>query len=298
MRAIVVTSISKPNPVLRVLAEESLKRGYTFILAGDTKSPADFHIPGCEFLSIEQQRSLFPRFASILPERHYCRKNIAYLRAIEQGATAIQETDDDNMPLEAFWGEPPQPKLGLSATTSPGWLNVYRWFTDQDIWPRGLPLENIQDLFQPRVEEAALQPLIFQGLANDNPDVDAVFRLTRQLPFTFDQREAVLLHTGTWCPFNSQNTLFRKEAFMYLYLPATCSFRMTDIWRSFIAQRCLWQNQGGIVFHNATVVQARNEHSLIKDFEDEVPGYLNNNRIIRLLAELELSGEPGADLFV
>jgi hypothetical protein len=26
-----------------------------------------------------------------------------------------------------------------------------------------------------------------------------------------------------------------------LYLPSHCCFRMTDIWRSFIAQRCLWE---------------------------------------------------------
>jgi hypothetical protein len=33
------------------------------------------------------------------------------------------------------------------------------------------------------------------------------------------------------------------------------------------------------VFHSATVYQERNEHDLLRDFADEVPGYLLNDRI-------------------
>ncbi len=35
--------------------------------------------------------------------------------------------------------------------------------------------------------------------------------------------------------------------------------------------------------------QDRNVHDLMKDFEDEVPGYLNNKRIVKELAELNLT---------
>jgi len=63
---------------------------------------------------------------------------------------------------------------------------------------------------------------------------------------------------------------------------------MTDIWRSFIAQRIAWTNGWNILFHNATVYQERNEHHLLKDFEDEIPGYLNNKMICEKLMRLEL----------
>jgi hypothetical protein len=46
------------------------------------------------------------------------------------------------------------------------------------------------------------------------------------------------------------------------------------------------------MYHNATVWQERNDHSLVKDFEDEVPGYVNNEKICRLLEELELKSGP------
>ena len=63
-----------------------------------------------------------------------------------------------------------------------------------------------------------------------DPDVDAVYRLTRKTPLFFDRAaEPVVLASDTWTPFNSQNTLFYREAFPLLYLPCHVSFRMTDI---------------------------------------------------------------------
>jgi hypothetical protein len=66
---------------------------------------------------------------------------------------------------------------------------------------------------------------------------------------------------------------------------------MTDIWRSFVAQRCVWELNAAVTFHPPEVVQERNEHRLLKDFQDEVPGYLNNARICGVLAGLRL--KPG-----
>src|SRR6185436_15069807 len=126
---------------------------------------------------------------------------------------------------------------------------------------------------------------IQQGLADENPDVDAVYRMTSSLPLSFNKRNPIVLDKNAWCPFNSQNTTWFKEAFPLLYLPSYCSFRMTDIWRSFVAQRIAWSCNWSILFHNATVRQERNEHSLIRDFEDEIPGYLNNARICKMLED-------------
>ena len=50
----------------------------------------------------------------------------------------------------------------------------------------------------------------------------------------------------------------------------------------------MWECDWGLMFHDATVWQERNEHSLIKDFEQEVPGYINNNKIKTILESLVL----------
>ena len=63
---------------------------------------------------------------------------------------------------------------------------------------------------------------------------------------------------------------------------------MTDIWRSYVAQRISWECGWSVLYHEPTVWQERNEHNLMKDFEDEIPGYNNNFRICKELADLKL----------
>ena len=108
------------------------------------------------------------------------------------------------------------------------------------------------------------------------------------MPIKFDKSDNIALGHNTYCPFNSQNTTWFREAFPLLYLPSHCSFRMTDIWRSFVAQRIAWTCGWSILFHQSTVWQERNEHNLMNDFRDEISGYNNNAQIVKVLTELDL----------
>ena len=288
-RTLALTTINPPNAVLRELSQGALRRQIPFFIAGDTKSPENFTLEGATFLDISDQNALFPEFAEALPIKHYARKNIAYLAAMRTGCEWIQETDDDNFPLADFW-TPIRSKICVEKVkTDSDWINVYRCFTEKHIWPRGFPLELIAINSPDIIHEKAImvRGLIRQGLANNNPDVDAVYRLTSTLPFDFADASPVMPEIGLWCPFNSQNTIFHREVFSLLYLPSFCSFRMTDIWRSFVAQRCLWELGENVVFHSASVAQERNAHDLLKDFEEEISGYLNNRKISTILSRLE-----------
>jgi hypothetical protein len=291
--ALVVTSISAPNAVLRSLAAGAARHQIHFYNIGDSKTPSDFSLEGCDYYSLERQRASDLEFARLCPERHYARKNIGYLLAIRDGARILIETDDDNFPRDSFW-LPRQRTATAAAADNAGWLNAYGFFADGVLWPRGLPLDAVQiplpDLAS--LPRQARDCPIQQGLADENPDVDAIYRLLLPLPRNF-RPGRVILGPGTWCPFNSQNTTWWADAFPLLYLPAYCSFRMTDIWRSFVAQRIAWVNGWNILFHEATVWQERNDHNLMRDFQDEIPGYLHNRAIGAALDALSLS--PGVD---
>lgn len=288
---LVVTSIaSSNNKVLTQLSKEAKEHKVNFIVIGDTRSPDNFFLDGCDFYSIERQKCLKLKLSSELPYKHYARKNLGYLQAMAYGATIIIETDDDNIPYSSFWiGR--ELKRNAILLQDTGWTNVYKYFSDQLIWPRGFSLEHIKSEISHHIVTSDVIAPIQQGLADDNPDVDAIYRLILPLPVKFNQNNSIALGSNTWCPFNSQNTTWFKEAFPLLYLPSYCSFRMTDIWRSFIAQRICWENNWPILFHNASVYQERNEHSLINDFSDEIVGYLNNEIITSTLSSLTL--EPG-----
>jgi hypothetical protein len=285
-KSLVITSIAAPNAAMKIYAEKCKENGIDFIVIGDVTSPKHFQLDNCRFVSIEDQCKLPFKLAKLLPEKHYSRKNIGYL--IAKDCDVIIETDDDNYPKEIFWKKSFLADEGRIINRK-GWVNAYKYFTKENIWPRGFPLEEIQkDIAVPNQISVSLNIPIIQGLADENPDVDAIYRMTQALPITFDRNSPLVLSEGSWCPFNSQNTAWKKETFPLLYLPSYCSFRMTDIWRSLIAQRIAWTCGWNILFHQADVYQKRNEHNLVKDFEDEVPGYLNNSRIVAMLEDLDL----------
>jgi hypothetical protein len=126
--ALVVTSISAPNPVLRELASQCKARGLTFYVIGDVPSPADFSLEGCEFYSLERQRSTGLKLAGLLPTRHYARKNIGYLLAMRAKSGLLLETDDDNLPGRSS-GMREQPLAARAhAQHGNGWTNIYAYF--------------------------------------------------------------------------------------------------------------------------------------------------------------------------
>ncbi|MEO8613577.1 MAG: STELLO glycosyltransferase family protein [Luteolibacter sp.] len=284
---LIVTSISPPNLVLKALAEGAADHSTDFILIGDSKSPQDFALDGVDYYPLERQRGLEFSFAKAAKERSYARKNIGYLIAMSRGAQAIIETDDDNFPRLEFWADRKREVTG-STVESKGWVNVYGHFSSAPIWPRGYPLQALHEPLAPRGVSQTRTCPIQQSLADANPDVDAVYRMVMPLPLDFNIAEPVILGQHSWCPFNSQNTTTFPEAYLLLYLPTFCSFRMTDIWRSFVAQRLLWTCGWQLSFSSATVWQERNAHDLLKDFADEIPGYLHNAEIIKELDSLVL----------
>ena len=290
----VMTTIQEPTGCVRTLGSALEQHDGELIVIGDRKGPARFDLPRSRFYSLDQQSKLGFALAPLAPEKHYARKNLGYLLAFQSGAQRIYETDDDNEPKRDWPIRDRQ--VQASAAPQTRWLNVYRLFTRELIWPRGLPLDRITDAqanpTKPAGAARTVVAPIQQGLADGSPDVDAVWRLVLDRDFQFDAGPSVVLAPGTWCPFNSQNTWWWREAFALMYLPAFCTFRMTDIWRSFVAQRCLWAMGRSLVFHAADVVQLRNEHNLMRDFKDEVPGYEHNDAIARALESLTLP--PGA----
>jgi hypothetical protein len=268
-----------------------------WFVVGDRKGPSEFSLAPAQFIPIERQKELPFKLARVLPEQHYARKNLGYLLAISRGCDCIYETDDDNAPLDTWSIRSLHIDARKVQQRSPAkWINVYEAYTSQLIWPRGFPLDHARTRLAENfdIKSSAVHAIapIQQGLANGSPDVDAVWRLILDQDITFNDFPNILLPRGVWCPFNSQNTWWWKEAFPLLYLPSYCSFRMTDIWRSFVAQRCLWELGYELEFHPADVRQMRNEHNLMRDFDQETVGYLRNNEIRTILDACDLSSGP------
>ncbi|MDZ7714100.1 MAG: STELLO glycosyltransferase family protein [Rhodovibrio sp.] len=284
--ALVVTTIHEPgdflDQILAVCADD-----FDVIVVGDTITPSSWEDAPVHFLSIDRQRQLFGEFASVAPLRHYSRKNFGYLYAQKLGAPIVLETDDDTFPYPKFGRDLVADVEGRLANGG-DWENVYSWFTDQHVWPRGLPLSHVTQRKRVSSTITRRRCLVQQFLIDGDTDVDAIYRLTSpQGDVLFNADELpVILANDTVCPFNSQNTAFHAAAFPLLYLPHHCSFRMTDIWRSFVVQVALATAGEAIAFRGPTSHQVRNAHDLMRDFEQEVSGYLHNASIMTHLKQV------------
>ena len=277
---IVVTTIQSPTLELKKLAEIP---GWRLVVVGDKKTPKDWHLDNCEYLSPERQLELGYELSTLLPWNHYSRKNIGYLFAIQNGAKVIYETDDDNMPLDAL-DFCPKESMMSSLISSNSYVNIYSYFGRPDVWPRGFPLEHINDSqnYQIRSPQNCVVG-IEQGIVNQEPDVDAIFRLTQNKAVFFQKEASCFLAPGTYCPFNSQNTFFHFDAFFSLYMPSSVSLRVTDIWRGFIAQRLIPDFGLVLAFSGPNAIQNRNQHNLMHDYMQEQDLYLKTEKLIKHL---------------
>lgn len=279
-KSIVITSIYPPTEA--VLAFSNMT-DYNLIVVGDKKTPANWQCNGVEFLPVDAQNRVGTHLNRVLPFNHYCRKMLGYVKAIGDGAAYIVDTDDDNIPKEG-WAFPEFESTFDYVAGNQGFINVYQLYTDAPIWPRGLPLDLITTRFNLE-KDITTQPAkvgMWQGLADEDPDVDAIYRLTNDTPCFFNSRPPIVLGKGTISPFNTQNTMVRKELFPLLYLPTYVTFRFTDILRGFVAQPIMWLNDYHLGFLDATVVQKRNPHDYVKDFMSEVPMYQHCRQVMEI----------------
>lgn len=289
---IVITSINYPTTDVKKLAKIP---GWKIVMIGDTKSPKDWSLPNVVFLDVEKQKQLGYKVHDMLRYKSYTRKNIGYLYAIQHGAKIIYETDDDNCPSNGKIEFDQQTEVeyhvydGVKSTV----VNPYAHFGQKSIWPRGYPLDKISDP-APRTFRKCKKmkgAIVQQGVVDGDPDVDAIFRLTRKdagvdLRVTFDKTAPpVLLPRGVMAPYNTQNTLHLYDAFWGLLIPQTVAFRVCDIWRGYWAQRLLWEVGSFLTFFPPNAVQFRNSHSYLDDFIDERELYHLSSSFVEFLAK-------------
>lgn len=234
----------------------------------------------------------------LCPWDSYARKNIAFIAAARDGADFIFETDDDNaltVPADVLGEACDCFASELDSVVPNDIVNLFASFyagEGRNIWARGFPVQRIESELTADVARRPATPGVVQFLVDGNPDVDAIFRLVCGAELNMEVQSDMLPLSlfGAYHPFNSQATLWPREMFTLMYLPSSCPFRMTDIWRGYIAQRIFYELGRSVVFEAPVVRQERNEHVIHADFFNELPGYEQSSTIIDTLRAHSLSG--------
>ncbi len=315
--AVVTTTIRVPR-LLEAYLNDAKKFGRKIaqvVVAGDKKTPPAAAV-FCKALSkksgipviylspADQDHYLekYPRLKKFLPWNCIQRRNVALLYAYEKSSADILVTlDDDN-----FLSEPDyfrhHSHLGNiinidAASSSTGWWNVCEMLKEKRgylFYHRGYPLSK-RWLPREKIKTRKVRgrAVVNAGLWLDDPDVDALTRLAFPVCATgrslkFKNRKAC--DSGTWCPFNSQNTAMVREI-LPAYFLAPFIGRFDDIWASYIVRRISDHLGHYVTYGSPLVLQKRNPHDYMKDFADERFGLSHNEVFLEALLACPLKGK-------
>lgn len=281
---IVTTTI---NPPTKAIKEFAKKKDWQFIIIGDLITPHDAYREFAKknknviYLSPEDQEKKYKKLSDAIGWRKIQRRNIGYIEAYHNDAEIIATVDDDNIPNDS-WGEiitvGNKTEVNYYTTNLPAFDPVGATNTPQ-LWHRGYPLQLIAKRSYDNKTKKIINPDIQADFWNGDPDIDAICRMI-YAPEVAYQNKYFPLSSNKISPFNSQNTfLSRKVMKDYFLFPFVG--RMDDIWAGYYVQAKGYK----IIYHKATVYQARNVHNLLKDMEDENLGYQNNLAIIDAITE-------------
>ena len=301
----VMTTIQGPTAAVADLAS---RKDWCVVVVGDLSGPREFRLADSTkafviFLDSEFQSQLAASssFVNTLPWRSFGRKNVGYLYAIFHGASVIWDFDDDNQIIVSNFPpsmDPTSPSFDVLWAQEAGAtsgnlsvLNVYHGLgcTVWPCWPRGFPLSLVKSGSPKRNSWKRMNFRVgmLQSLADIDPDVDAIFRLTSTMPtgvhFKPSQTASLGLPPFVFCPANAQAALHHRDAFWALLLPTSVSGRVADIWRSYFAQRLFWDIGINFVFSPPLVKQERNIHNLMADYEAEKPLYSQTEALLNFL---------------
>jgi hypothetical protein len=319
----VVTTINEPTTAIHRVA--TLDK-WCIVIVADTQTPQgylkhlfqfmarnmtnQFQPRNIHYLAIEDQKRVMNQavgmtaeFLKAIPYRHFSRKNIGYFYAIQRKAKFIFDFDDDNLLLLHSDGtvvDPVPDEEGLHSVRIPVVGN--KAFNHHDLmnvsvadsWARGFPLDRIQEIAT-RGREAYTSSYklsmnkiaVMQICADDNPDVDAIHRLTKPLPITFARESSPLL-VPAWSamsPYNAQAAIHTQQAQWATLLPTTVPGRVSDIWRGYFAQAIFRYVGLSLVFVAPIVAQIRNVHNYMADFSAELDLYVKTSKLIDFLSD-------------
>ena len=303
---VITTTINVPEFLKGYEANAKLyNRSVDYVVVGDLKSHEDtaafcWGIPNCTYLDVESQERYmrrFPALANHLPLNSVERRNIGMLWAYEHGTDIFLMIDDDNFATtdDAVGGHsivgtsPYLPTFGSSS----GWYNVCSHLkeeNDVEFYHRGFPPEQKWKSFT-ITEDWDSRPIVVNaGFWYDNPDIDAITRIERELKITGMRsgQRTFALAPGTWSPFDCQNTAIARKA-VPAYFLSPYTGRYSDIWASYVIMRLAEYFEDVITFGNPFAVHVRSPHDLWKDLDLERECMILTNGFCKALQNIPIS---------
>lgn len=270
------------NPPTEALVKYASLSDWAMVIAGDIKTPHSLYktMKNVIYLAPEDQEKMSKELSDAIGWNSIQRRNFAFIKAYQMGADILATVDDDNIPYD-FWGQNllvgKDVEIDLYHTNQPVFDPLFIT-KHKNLWHRGFPVSLVADRSINKKQVKKVKCYVQADLWNGDPDVDAICRITQKPQVKFDRIKP--FSSSVITPFNSQNTFISRELLPY-YMVIPHVGRMDDIWGGYIMQiDNPMKSLPLVVFNRPSVYQARNEHDLIKDLENEILGYRSTMDLI------------------
>lgn len=242
----------------------------------------------------------YPAFYNRLPWDNETRRNVGYLRALEEGCDRLVSIDDDNWPTgDDFIGG--HLITGTSWTDTvisepAGFHNICSYLSFEParaVFPRGYPFRlrgsaNQSELRPPRDDRRIGATA---GLWLNEPDVDATTWINGAIRGTrYEGPNVAVLEQATWSPVNTQNTSVIRDLIpAYLCIPMGWDVpggkiqRYGDIWGGYFLQAVIKGTPWHLAFGHPLVDHRRNPHDYVDDLRHEFWGMVLTDWLVSVL---------------
>lgn len=325
---IVLTTISEPRVLYEYLDNMARFNDPAMVkvwIVGDTSTPAttgtiakELSDKGLEtvYLDMKAQDAwgwdVCPDLYKRLPINNETRRNIGYLKALEDGCEVLISIDDDNYPPStdfikdhAVTGRPWQ---GPLISDPSGFVNPCEYLElspARRVFPRGFPfklrdMRNKPDTVMP----GNIRIGVKTGLWTGAPDLDAVTWLNGTVESVAYRGEPThVLSHETWIPLGTQNLSVCRDLVpacmcvpMGWEMPCGRLERYGDVWGGYFMQAIMRGTPYHAAFGLPLTEHRRNSHNPIEDLRKEYWGMLLTDWLVdRLKNRFSPSGSSVTD---
>jgi hypothetical protein len=233
------------------------------------------------------------------------RRNVGFLMALDAGCEFLISIDDDNfcLPEQDYYAE--HAVAGTEVLidvrrSSDGWANLcdeLEFEPGLAPYPRGFPYGRRRRHRAVTNTRETTRCALNAGLWLDDPDVDAVGRLSDKPRALRYRGRPFALAGDTWSPINTQNTAVSRPAMAaYYYVRMGFSIeglridRYGDILSGYFVQKCIKHLGESVRVGDPICNHRRTPHNLFKDLYHELAGMVLIEELLPWLVEVKLTG--------
>jgi len=284
-------------------------------IVGDKKTPeqdvsyAENSGIRCEYFDIKKQEEWLKDYPKLdIPYNSDNRRNLGYLKSLEQGADVVVSMDDDNF-LRAdidfirHHSIVNEYRNRYEISSNNGWINpcdLLLMEPEIQVFMRGFPFSKRVDIkYKKKMGSGKIVTNV--GLWTGVPDVNSMTLLEIQgirsvgssglWDIWLNKEDNVFIAKDAMNIINSQNTALAKEVVSCYYYPKVPEvlFRFPDIWQGFFLKKCINTVGDYVSIGMPLVEHERNVHNLLSDFYKEAVAIQINERLVDLLESIELT---------